>query len=441
MKKYLIAAFAAMAIILTALPFSMGFAVEECLTDKYIKSHLPKQFLRMLENAWIKTAPKSYERSAFSAKSVVMVYGAGLEILIVDTDFSFGWYVAGRFPYIYLVKARLNVRLSDKLLETGENVPDSLREEGLGSGDAYFTPKVGGSGVFTTTALAFGKESSVDISPIVLSFERDVAENSLSAAVDWKFLRVKSPEFALNMENVRVSIDGNILDFNADSEFALSIQNFAAGDPNKEDKIENIIFKNVQRNSGDFINIFNELSVGAFDIISTKRHLAGNKLFLSIEAENLDRGSLIKYVDNGSPFSNRQKQSKRGRRQIYDLGVKMLQNAVFNGKLSMFFDGKPLDITAIARLDTTSEPTDVEMFFVSDGTLGALFRRFIVDVDISADERIEAIFDAPVSTEKERYFEFRREDHILEAAVRIERGEIIMINGKNPQEFKKEISP
>ncbi|MDR2034624.1 MAG: YdgA family protein [Helicobacteraceae bacterium] len=329
MKKFLIVAIVVVAVIAIATPIFTGFVTQGYFADASgdIRSPLPDPYKRIFAETGINLTltQKSYDRGLFGAKAVSAILfsesslrgiGSESEILIVESDLSFGWYLSNDFPYLHLVKSHTTFRLSDELRKQAPIVFDGGK---VLEGDIYFTPNFAGKGVFVTPATSF--QDTFDIKPIKIAFNYSPSGNSPHIEIDLSSISLRDEEVLF--EGIRLVTDGNLLDINNDSKYKLLVKKAVITDLIK---LENFKIDNAQTIKGNFINGFGELSANRLAIqtrpkdyyTSEGKLITIDKPFLSIKTDNFDHKSLVKLYEISQDLgaARRQDQKKGASRGI-----------------------------------------------------------------------------------------------------------------------------
>ncbi|MDR1911684.1 MAG: YdgA family protein [Helicobacteraceae bacterium] len=443
MKKFLIAAIVAFAIVVTALPISMGLVAQGYFASASdnLRARLPKQYEQIFGTLPVDLKLKSYEGGLFGAKALLEVVvgdNSSNALLIVESDVSYGWHFTKAFPYLHLVKAHTIVRLSKELRSA---IPIPIFDEGkILEGDIYFTPKIAGSGVLATPAVSIG--DILDAKPIIISYNYAIGENNSHIAIDWSSFSVvkESTQESGILEGVRLAIDGNVLDINDNAKLEFAIKKMSVADIMK---LENLNIKSVQTIKGGAYNGLNEFSFDLFEANNTRKYTYYKigKSFFSIASSNFDHKSLLKLRDLALSddknywLDDKEKVSK----EILPLLAKCAQNASITVKSTVRLGDKSWNLDATASLNPEvpfPDFTDIDAIDPKD-----LIKKAIVDLDWSAHEEIVKFFGSESNLnfdDLERLIGegyFKRENGVISAKVHIENG-VITINGKTPAELE-----
>ncbi|MDR1910724.1 MAG: YdgA family protein, partial [Helicobacteraceae bacterium] len=451
---------AVIAIIAIATPIFTSFVTQGyfAAASGDIRSPLPEPYKRIFAQVPINLTleQKSYDRGLFSAKAVSTIVfsesrrdgriGSESEILTIESDLSFGWYLSSDFPYLHLVKSHTTFRLSDELRKQARIVFDDGK---VLEGDIYFTPNFAGKGVFATPATSFQEaRTTFDIKPIKIAFNYSPSDNSPHIEIDLSLLSFTNRNDKVLFEGIRLVTDGNVLDINDDSKYKLLVKKAVITDLMK---LENLKIDNAQTIKGDFINGFGEFSADRlaiqtrpkYDYISREtkegKLITIDKPFLSIKTDNFDHKSLTKlYEVSQSLVAARRQDLEKAQAEVYALATKLFENAIITVKSSANFDRKPFEINAVFKLDPKipfPQLDELEAYGAEK-----LLKKLIANVDISINQKIAEIFDAPndfydgIDTlVKESYL--KREGDILSAIIHLENGDI-SINDKAPNNLE-----
>ncbi|MDR3162932.1 MAG: YdgA family protein [Helicobacteraceae bacterium] len=448
MKKFIAAVIIAIAAIIVVAPLSMGLFLKNGL-DSLIGKFNTKMDRIGGGSVPFELRLDSYEGGVLGAKSVILFafddvsIGANLS-LVIESEFSYGWYFTGSFPFVSLVKSRDTVRLNDEMLASGGEELTRILDKGvLLEGETRLIPFVFINGRYTSKGVNFqeGRNQAI-FEPMTIQLDTNF-KNSLHLAFNLPLIEIAERNEKFRLEELSLKADGNIFDTVGNAESELVIKKIEVG---PFLNVDHLLIKSSQKRQGSVVNALLEISA---DTLVGKSYSEDEKLiiltkpFISVTTNNIDAKTVVDLNDRLEDIYEQTAKNQGDQMalmmKIGEIVADMVsifdKGAIIALKIELPIDGAPVSFSADLRGDPNVAVPEFRMekdYF--DELKAKLIEKVIINSELSVHQNALDLFSAPVTDlyelemlQNQGYIE--RNGGVWRAKARFEKGQL-SVGGK-----------
>ncbi|MDR2639202.1 MAG: YdgA family protein [Helicobacteraceae bacterium] len=407
MKKFIVAAIVAIAVIAIAAPISMGFAVDRALNTDKINAKLAElSGLCAGDDLPFEIRVDSYERGLFGAKSVLAFGGAafdGRDLLTIESDMSFGWFPSSGFPFVSLVKSHDRVRLSGDLLdEARKELPESFQDGVLIEGDSVFTPYASFSGAYASRELNYQERGgSISAKPLTIQVSGDGKHNLHFALNQPRIETISNDDYgkpaSFLLEDLSARADGDLGGVgNASAELVIKKIAFSNRRQTEKVDIDNISVRTAQTPKGGVVDSVAIFAADSIGVVSSGKTVNADKPSYTFAMTGIDAKGALDLQRRMRDIQCRQAENPQAAMEVFglidDIFALFDKGVEVSAKFEAAINDAPVNFNASLQTDPK---VTLPKFSMSPDYAEKLASKLIINADFSAHQGILELFEIP----------------------------------------------
>ncbi|MDR0747840.1 MAG: hypothetical protein LBE89_08160, partial [Helicobacteraceae bacterium] len=401
MKKFAAIAIVAIVAIAAAAPLSMGLFMKSGLSALIEKINAKVAKISG-GSAPFELRLDSYEGGALGAKSVVSLDLGGLDpsgesgVLVIESEFSYGWYFSDSFPFVSLVKGRDTLRISDAIVASGGEELARIFGNGiLAESQTRLIPFIYLSGRYAFTGIDFREEMfQFTFKPSTIQLNTNFTKDFYLASHS-PLITIGDKDGKFHLEEMFFEADGDMFNIVGNAELELAIKKIEIGSFFSMDRL---LIKDSRKREGNALNALLKISADTLTIerdckscLEAEKPIIITKPLISITANNIDAKTFADLSDRLKSIQEQLANDPSSKTLVTIKALKMIPDMA-----SMFDKGAVVAIKAEALIDNDAL---VSFFIDLRGDSSVAIPKFRVDKEYLDELGAKLIKKAVINSE------------------------------------------